>query len=181
MADKKLVCPTVLRQWLNYEPETGFLYWRPRARAFFTSDGVWKMWNKRFAGKRAFGSIGSHGYYSGTINYVDVCAHRVVCAILDGMWPREMVDHINRDKLDNRPENLRMASPAENAANNVIGRGTSTHRGVSYYARYGKWKAQVMRNGVVHWLGYHKTEDAAARAVAKFKMEACGEFAPKEA
>ena len=56
--------------------------------------------------------------------------------------PNEIVDHINRDPLDNRRENLRIADKSKNGMN----RGpqvnnTSGFKGVSFHAKTGKWVA----------------------------------------
>jgi len=52
--------------------------------------------------------------------------HRLVLGAKDG----ELVDHINRNKLDNRRHNLRIASPLINVLNSV-GRGCNKYKGVS--------------------------------------------------
>ncbi|EKF16891.1 HNH endonuclease, partial [Nitratireductor pacificus pht-3B] len=47
--------PTVetLRELLVYDPETGILTWKVRPRRHFKTDGAWKGWNARYAGKLA--------------------------------------------------------------------------------------------------------------------------------
>lgn len=59
--------------------------------------------------------------------------------------PRE-VDHINRDRLDNRRANLRLTSRAENAQN-VPAKGRSRFRGVHWEAGRERWRAEVSLNG----------------------------------
>lgn len=81
------------------------------------------------------------------------------------------IDHINGDPLDNRRSNLRRATKAENLRGfrlKPIG-ATSKYRGVSFWKRGGRWKAQINRpstvgNGIGIYLGYFSTEEAAARA-----------------
>lgn len=81
------------------------------------------------------------------------------------------VDHINRNKLDNRRVNLRTVTHAENAQNQDAHSDSlySKHRGVSYNKRRKKWIARARVGGVDHWLGYHSTEEAAADAAARFR------------
>lgn len=43
--------------------------------------------------------------------------HRVAWKLMTGKWPQAEVDHINRNRADNRWCNLREASKAQNAQN----------------------------------------------------------------
>jgi hypothetical protein len=81
-----------------------------------------------------------------------------------------IVDHINRDKLDNRRTNLRLVTPTESARNTPSRKGTSIYRGVCWVPRLRKWKAQAGFHGV-NYLGMHAEEDDAARAVNAFWVE----------
>ena len=47
--------------------------------------------------------------------------HILVCTAFHGPRPspRHQVDHINRDRFDNRPENLRWVTPRENSMNSI--------------------------------------------------------------
>lgn len=76
------------------------------------------------------------------------------------------VDHINRDRLDNRRANLRVCTIAENSQN-VPGRNrTSQFRGVYFQKGRGRWRAQVKVNGVAIHLGSFVSEAEAAEAAA---------------
>lgn len=91
--------------------------------------------------------------------------HREVMGLQPGD-PRA-VDHINRDKLDNRRANLRIASQAENAQNLTPRRGTtSQYRGVSWCSRDKAWIARANVGRVKVWQGYFKDEHEAGVAVA---------------
>lgn len=74
-----------------------------------------------------------------------------------------VVDHINRNTLDNRLENLRIVSQSENMKN------SSTHenaRGVSYDKTHGTWKAYYGSGPSRVNLGTFQTEQGALLAVA---------------
>jgi hypothetical protein len=91
--------------------------------------------------------------------------HRLIMGLSygDGL----QVDHINREKLDNRRANLRVCTVGENRQNLDSYKGASVpYRGVSYCRQTGLWKARCKANGVVHWLGRHATPEAAAKAAA---------------
>lgn len=68
--------------------------------------------------------------------------HRVVWAVVHGVWPDGVIDHINRDTTDNRVENLRIVTSAGNAKNKTRARNNSSgHNGVDY--SFGKWRVRV--------------------------------------
>lgn len=111
-----------LRQAMRVDCETGFLYWIERPRDHFLTDLQWTLFNVRKPGKRAdVGRYASNGYRRVRMNYrskrIALTAHRVVFAIVHGHWPRHEVDHINRDRSDNRPINLRDVTHALNCGN----------------------------------------------------------------
>lgn len=85
----------------------------------------------------------------------------------DGLF----VDHVNRDKLDNRRENLRVVTPAESRQNTPSLGGTSGHRGVSWDRHRGKWKAAAQLDRRMHHLGRFDTEDEAAEAVRRWRAK----------
>lgn len=87
-----------------------------------------------------------------------------------GLGPGDpQVDHVNRDRLNNRRENLRVATQEQNSQNLGSRGGTSGHRGV-YWSRSNRgWVAQCVVRGVHNYLGTHRTEEAAAEAVRRFR------------
>jgi hypothetical protein len=98
--------------------------------------------------------------------------------------PGLMRDHINGDPLDNRRENLRLATPAENARNSSCRknrRGGVRYKGVyknTYYPTYVA-KGTYMDDGkiiTVH-LGSFRNEEDAARAWDAWAKVNHGEFA----
>jgi hypothetical protein len=73
-----------------------------------------------------------------------------------------IIDHINRNKLDNRRENLRLVSKSDNAFNSKTrSDNTSGHCGVSWEEKRKKWVARICINGKVKQIGRFETiEDA---------------------
>ena len=96
-----------------------------------------------------------------------------------------LVDHINGDKLDNRRENLRLATRADNEANKkkrrtqAGGAPSSKYKGVNEIkdGRKKKWRAIVTVDKKHIRLGNFYTEIEAARAYNEAALEHYGEFA----
>lgn len=105
-----------LRKLIGYNPETGELWWLPRPDDCSIRNGEGRRWNTRFAGKKV-GTLSRYGYLVTCIHDKQVKVHRVAYALHYGGWPKGQIDHINRDRTDNRIANLRDVSARENALN----------------------------------------------------------------
>jgi hypothetical protein len=123
------------------------------------------------------------GYYaikwSPGPNYTMVYLHRVILERMVGriLAKTEYTDHISGDRLDNRRENLRIASNAENQRNRgKPSSNTSGHKGVTWHRKSGKWQAQIMINGKSMYLGLFTTPEAAHEAYKAAAVELFGEF-----
>jgi len=75
------------------------------------------------------------------------------------------VDHKNGNPLDNRRENLRLATPAENCRNRKQqSNNTTGERGVYWHKQLGKWAVRVRRDGKLVNGGIFKTFESAVVA-----------------
>mgnify|MGYP000399636682 FL=1 len=84
------------------------------------------------------------------------------------------VDHVNRDRLDNRRTNLRVLprQGRPNAQNQTSYEGSSSrYRGVGWHKRILKWQASARVNGKLISLGYFDSELEAAETAKRFRLE----------
>ena len=147
---------------LDYDPTTGiFQHKAPRARAI---------------GKDSAGCKRKDGYIVINVDGRPCRAHQLAWLIVFGKWPQRL-DHINRQKDDNRICNLREATQAENLANRVHYAGKPI-TGVRWAAHAKKWMARTAVGGKTKFLGYfHTREEAEATYWAK-RREMFPEFTP---
>jgi hypothetical protein len=90
----------------------------------------------------------------------------------------EKVDHINRNKLDNRKENLRPATNALNLQNREKQiNNTSGYKGVSWSKVSEKWSSEITSQGERHYLGLFEGKEDAARMYNFWSPFVHGEFA----
>ena len=93
--------------------------------------------------------------------------HRALMDAPDGLE----VDHINGDPLDNRRQNLRLVTRAQNAQNIRRPVGRLGIRGVCWDSERAKYSANATINGKSHRIGrYEKLEDAIT-AVTEYRRE----------
>ena len=90
----------------------------------------------------------------------------------------QMIDHINRNPLDNRRSNLRLCDKRTNSYNRgPTVKNLSGLKGVYWDAKYKKWRAQIKINGKQTYLGGFTSDTEAARAYNEAALKHFGEFA----
>lgn len=93
---------------------------------------------------------GRDGYGHVTVDGRKLQVHRVMWKLATGTEPEE-IDHINRNKLDNRLCNLRSATKSENQFNAKLRRDSSSGvKGVSFLKRERKWRVLITAHGKRH-------------------------------
>jgi hypothetical protein len=151
-----------LKEIFDYDPE-GFLVWRkPKP-------------GKAKPGQRAGSRANKDWYASISLNRVTWAAHRLIFIWHHGFLPPE-VDHINRDKADNRIENLRAATRVSNGANRSLNSNSTTgHRNISYDPVRRKWCVAIKAGSTVLSKRFSSLDEAVA-AAQTFRKLLFGDF-----
>lgn len=152
-----------LKELLDYSPDTGVFTWK-------TSRGGWP------AGREA-GCLQWDGYVRIGIDGSQYRAHQLAWLWMHGEWPNRL-DHKNRDRSDNRIDNLRKATQSNNLANTTLRHNnTSGFKGVSRVRATGKWIATIKVMGKSRYLGTYDAPQKAHEAYMAALSSAHGEFA----
>lgn len=115
------------------------------------------------------------GYaYNGTKNRK---MHRVILNLVKYRDSKIKVDHINGDPLDNRKENLRKCTHAQNLKNRNFEEGSKNFNGISFNKGIKKWETYITVNGERIRLGYYKDKIKAIAARLEAEIKYYGEYA----
>ena len=153
----------LLKEFLDFSPETGVFTWKQRDIKYFKSIRGFKIWNSRWPGKES-GDIKKNGYRYISILHQRYLAHRLAWLYVYGYIPEDQVDHKDRVRFNNSIDNLRLASNAENAQNKIKPINTSTGIiGVYFRKDRSKYTTKISIGGKIKRLGHFlKKEDAEA-------------------
>jgi len=154
------VTTDLLKELFDYK--NGDLYWRLN------------MNSKCRKGDKA-GAINSNGYLVITINGKKYMAHRLIWLWHGNELPK-IIDHIDNNPLNNKIENLRLATVASNGWNSKKRSDNTTGvSNVSWCNTYKKWVVQIYKNKKKHSARFFEFDDAVAYAEEKRK-ELHGDF-----
>jgi hypothetical protein len=116
------------------------------------------------------GSTDTHGYRQVNIDGSMVLVHRVIWYMHHGTFP-EQVDHINRDRRDNRIENLRASNNTLNTQNSGIRKDNKSGTPGVHLGKDGKWRVRIRVNGKrIHLGSYHNLNEASSKYMEAKKI-----------
>src|SRR5208282_6243284 len=119
----------------------------------------------------------SHGYIRVMLNNTIYAAHRLIWFYMTKRWPKHQIDHRDRDRANNRWDNLRQATNTQNRYNTVSWSRHSV-KGVRFiFGRKTKpWAAQIRRNKRDAHLGTFATKEEAHQAYCAAAKQLHGVF-----
>lgn len=119
-------------------------------------------------------SFSNHGYLRARINNKSILLHKFIIKQNN----RLCIDHANGNKYDNRKNNLRLCSHAENLRNQKKQENkTSIYKGVCWNKAKNKWKSYIGFNSKLINIGYFDSEIDAAKSYNLAAVKYHGEFA----
>lgn len=156
-----------LLRLLEYRPETGQF--------------IRRVWIK---GRKAGSVAGSvhetkpgQKYRSIVVAKTRCMASHLAFFYMTGQWPEDEIDHKNGDSTDDRWENLRPATRAQNEVNKGAYKNNKTGlKGVRFYPRDSRYRVAIMRGRRRVSLGSYETAEEAAAVYARAAAAADGEF-----
>ena len=99
-------------------------------------------------------------------------AHRLAWFFVYGYLPNSEIDHINRQRADNRIANLRLANRSVNMHNtNIAKNNKSGVTGIHWKKSHNKWSAQVYLHGHRNFLGLFDELEDAHVSINNFRKE----------
>lgn len=158
----------LVKKLFKYDPKEGILRWNYRKQGSRLG---------RIAGYFSKGS----GHYYTSIGHVGYYTHIIIWLYMTGEWPTILIDHKDGNKINNKWENLRLATKSQNGMNAKLRvDNTSGCKGVYRHKPSGKWHVRIHANNVAYSLGYFATYEEAVAARREAEIKYHGEFARAE-
>ena len=176
--------PPIERVLQCFTYRDGELFWNNRPLDHFASEQVWKIWNKRFAGKKAgwLGKVGRGKNKSVrwhiTLDGRQYLRSVIVWSLINGRWPIDQVDHKNMDWTQDHSGNLRECTRSQQMANiGMRSNNTSGYKGVCWDKRRNRWTVRVSFGGKCVYQKYFDDDREGALAYDEMSVKHHGEFA----
>lgn len=141
-----------------FDYQDGIIYWK------FNRSGIKNDGN-------GAGTLHHTGYKVVRINNKEYKVHRLIWIMFNGDIPNKMfIDHIDRNKLNNKIENLRLATNQENNRNN-------SSNGFTWEPKRKVFRVGICIDGKKKYIGRYDTIIDARAAYLQARREHFGEFA----
>lgn len=146
-------------------------------KLFIYRDGglYWNIKKKRVQFGARVGTLGKDGYRRLCYNGKTYLEHRLIFLWHHGYIPA-LLDHIDGDPTNNRIENLRPCTYAENNRNSIHP-SSSGVKGVTWDATRNKWRCQIHVDSKNYNLGRYDTLEEATKVINEARARLHGVFA----
>lgn len=168
-----------LKDCFEYQPETGLLIWKHRPLSHFVSERACNITNTRCVGKVAGNFDKSTGRRSVSVGQGEqFFASRIIWKWVTGADPTNAIDHRDLNKTNDKWDNLREATKAQNEYNTPIRKNNKTgFKNVCLDSRSGKYRAYITKDYKQKQIGLFLTAEEAFNAVKQAYPKYHGDFA----
>lgn len=173
-----------IRENIRYDKETGDLFWAKQIKGPGRPRDLSKPLGRKqeVKGRLRCGSPKQRVVVS--VLYKNILAHRLAWFLWWGEWPPKALDHIDGNPLNNRIDNLRLASNQQNSFNSCAPSGERKskwgYKGVVSYTTKGRGQefyAQLRKDGQAYYSSRLSTPEEAAQAYDTLAIKHFGEHA----
>lgn len=186
MKTKPLPDLNYLKECFELDPSSpSYLKWNEnRPRNHFKNLQAFESWKTTWAGRYIINETSDKKYYYLNVGGANIArqplkVHRIVYALHHNTidFQNLLIDHINSDGKDNRPENLRLATYSQNLfnrpkqVNNKIG-----HKNIRYHESCKKFTVQVGFKGKAIYFGSYSIIEEAIQVRDEKIKELAGHF-----
>jgi hypothetical protein len=160
-----VITQELVKELFDYVPETGELVWKQKLSR-----------NDKGQVGAVAGVVNNRGRRHIKVDGKLYLGHRIVFLYHHGYLPKS-IDHIDRNPLNNKIDNLRECTQSQNIINATKrSKCTSIYKGV-HWNKNGKWQSSIAINGKQIYLGSFNEESDAAQAYNLAAEQYFGEFA----
>lgn len=164
----------IIKELIIYNKETGIINWNPRTSKNAKNVACMKAFNTRFANKIA-GNIKKNiktgrKYYEIKIFSKKYQSHRIIFLYMTGSFPKNEVDHIDGNGLNNKWENLREVNKSDNQRNRKLNKNNSTGCPGVYRLANNKYRVKINHDNKELHLGYYNDLDTAIKIRKKYEI-----------
>ena len=164
MKGQIMITQSQLKELLDYNPDTGIFTWKIKQCSKINIGDV--------AGTK------NNKYIQIAINFKKYYAHRLAWLYMHGKYPENEIDHINRNKKDNRFCNLRDVNRSQNLWNtNAQSTNKSKYKNICLCSRTKLWRVVITKNKKYIANDYFKNKEDAVKYANKIRSEHFGEYA----
>ncbi len=148
-----------LKELLYYNPETGIF--------------IWAVQRSQMRSGSVAGTLLKNGRRTIWVDGKQYYAHRLAWLYVHGSFPKNDIDHIDRQPDHNWISNLRDVTEEVNLQNQKLTdrKNSSGLLGAYWYQKRGLWVSAITISGRYTYLGYFKTKEAAHAAYLDAKRK----------
>lgn len=146
----------------------GTFTWKERPIHHFPDLRAMRIWNTKYSGKIAVGSVKKNGYIYFSFSKKNIAAHRLAWYFHNGSCdPKMEIDHRNGIRSDNRIDNLRISTANDNQHNKPLQTNNSSGaKNVYWNKQCRKWQVKLNVNKKTHHIAlFDDIEDAKKCAI----------------